>query len=254
MNYLVNIRPVFQKVDECISYKTFLLHVVRKHDRHAQRQKGQANTDHQPFCGQSTKRFSLLILTLERNVIISFYLDRLFKLSWGERFVLKFIGYKDSLSTIYNTIPSFHNQEDKCLENIVGKIKENAGNQGFLLFPQCFLSLYNLHYCARFNLSANTLDLNKSKIFLYGKKLKHTKLLTLSQTSPQVLRVCSTSLLKSQREKEKLLITSNFSFLPQCFPPVWRTFCYFHQTQNCCLQNCCLSVWKGLKSVVPRKC
>ena len=29
-------------------------------------------------------------------------------------------------------------------------------------------------------------------------------------------------------KKEKLLIRSNFSF-SQCFLPVWRTFCHFHQ-------------------------
>ena len=34
--------------------------------------------------------------------------------------------------TLYQTIPSFN-------ENILGK-GENAGNQPFLLFPQCFLS------------------------------------------------------------------------------------------------------------------
>ena len=36
--------------------------------------------------------------------------------------------------------------------------------------------------------------------------------LTLSQTSPGFLRVCSTSPLKTLWEKEKLLVTSNFSF------------------------------------------
>ena len=36
--------------------------------------------------------------------------------------------------------------------------------------------------------------------------------LTLSQTSPGFLRVCRTSLLKTLWEKEKLLVTSNFSF------------------------------------------
>ena len=35
--------------------------------------------------------------------------------------------------TLYHTIPTFYD-----LENIVGK-RENAGNQHFLLFPQCFL-------------------------------------------------------------------------------------------------------------------
>ena len=35
---------------------------------------------------------------------------------------------------------------------------------------------------------------------------------TLSQTSPGFLRVCCTSILKTLLEKEKLLVTSNFSF------------------------------------------
>ena len=36
--------------------------------------------------------------------------------------------------------------------------------------------------------------------------------LTLSETSPEFLCVCSTITLKTQWEKEKLLVTSNFSF------------------------------------------
>ena len=43
--------------------------------------------------------------------------------------------------------------------------------------------------------------------------------LTLSQTSPWFLCVCSTSHLKALWEKEKLLITSNFSFSHSAFSP-----------------------------------
>ena len=64
---------------------------------------------------------------------------------------------------------------------------------------------------------------------------------------PWFLRVCSTSLLKTPREKEKLLIMSNFSF-SQCFLPIWRTFCHFHPIWNCRLQT--LSIWKSPKFVV----
>ena len=60
---------------------------------------------------------------------------------------------------------------------------------------------------------------------------------------PWFLRVCSTSLLKTLRAKEKLLISSNFSYLPLCFLPVFRTFHHFHQIKNCRLQI--LSVWNG---------
>ena len=42
--------------------------------------------------------------------------------------------------TVYHTILTFTNLEKRAFEkNIVGK-GENAGNQHFLLFPQCFLA------------------------------------------------------------------------------------------------------------------
>ena len=41
--------------------------------------------------------------------------------------------------TLYHTTPTFNDPEKKeAFENIVGK-GEKAGNQHFLLFPQCFL-------------------------------------------------------------------------------------------------------------------
>ena len=98
------------------------------------------------------------------------------------------------------------------VENIVGK-GENAGNQHFLLFSQCFQKL-----C--FNPFRN---------------------------KPWILHVCSTSLLKKTVGKGEMLLTSNFSF-SQCFLPVLRTFSHFHQVQNCHLQT--LSVWKSLKFVI----
>ena len=77
------------------------------------------------------------------------------------------------------------------------------------------------------------------------------KILILSQISPGFLPVCSTSLLKTLWEKEKLLMTSSFSFSHSVFYPFWRTFCHFHKTQNCRLQT--LSVWKSLKFVVRKR-
>ena len=64
---------------------------------------------------------------------------------------------------------------------------------------------------------------------------------------PWFLPVCSTSLLKTQWKKEKLLATSNFSF-SQCLLLVSRTFCHFYQIQNCHLEI--LSIWTSLKFVV----
>ena len=44
---------------------------------------------------------------------------------------------------------------------------------------------------------------------------------------PWFLRVCSTNLLKTPWEEEKLLVTSNFSFSHGVFYPIWRTFLQF---------------------------
>ena len=63
------------------------------------------------------------------------------------------------------------------------------------------------------------------------------------------LRVCNTNLLKTQREKEKLLITKQFLLFPQCFLNLSKELSsVFIKFQNCRLQT--LSVWKGLKFVV----
>ena len=65
---------------------------------------------------------------------------------------------------------------------------------------------------------------------------------------PWFLRVCCICLLKTLWVKEKLLVTSNFSF-SHCFQPILRTFSlFFFQIHNCRLQT--LSVSKGLKFVV----
>ena len=46
---------------------------------------------------------------------------------------------------------------------------------------------------------------------------------------PWFLRICSTSILKTPKEKEKLLITSNFIFSHSVFKPIKITSCHFHQ-------------------------
>ena len=82
--------------------------------------------------------------------------------------------------------------------------------------------------------------------FCHCKLGKTHYMLTLSQTSPVFsVQVCRTSLLKTLWEKEKLLITRNFSF---SLSVVWRTFCLFYQIWNCCLQT--FFVWKSLKFVI----
>ena len=54
---------------------------------------------------------------------------------------------------------------------------------------------------------------------------------------PWFLCVCSTSLLKTLREKEKFACNKQFLLFPQCFLHFWRTCRHFHQVLNCCLQR-----------------
>ena len=65
---------------------------------------------------------------------------------------------------------------------------------------------------------------------------------------PWFLRVCSTCLLKTLWEKEKLLVTSNFSFSHSVFYLYEELFFHFRQIWNCRLQT--LSVWKSRKFVI----
>ena len=57
----------------------------------------------------------------------------------------------------------------------------------------------------------------------------------LSGPSVLWLCVCSSYLLKTQWEKEKLLVMSNFSFSHNVFCP-FRQLCHFRQVWNCHLQ------------------
>ena len=47
--------------------------------------------------------------------------------------------------------------------------------------------------------------------------------------------------------KGEIARNEQFLLFPQCFLPVWRTFCHIHQIWNCRLRT--LSVWKSLKFV-----
>ena len=65
---------------------------------------------------------------------------------------------------------------------------------------------------------------------------------------PWFLRVCSTSILKTLWEKEKLLVTSNFSFSHNVLYLFGEFSAIVIKIWNCHLQS--LSVWKSLKFVV----
>ena len=66
------------------------------------------------------------------------------------------------------------------------------------------------------------------------------------------LSVSSTSLQSKSFENtpgnREIARREQFLLFPLCCLPIWKTFCYFHQIKNCCLQT--LSFWKILKYVV----
>ena len=65
---------------------------------------------------------------------------------------------------------------------------------------------------------------------------------------PLFLRVCTMSALKTLWEKEKLLVTSNFSFSHRIFYLFQELFTVFIKFKIVCLQT--LSIWKSQKFAV----
>ena len=59
---------------------------------------------------------------------------------------------------------------DKPFENIVGN-GEVAGNQHFLLFPQCFSTLLKTNFNFSSSISAKALNLDQSKFLSFGNEL-----------------------------------------------------------------------------------
>ena len=45
--------------------------------------------------------------------------------------------------------------------------------------------------------------------------------------------------------KGEIASDEQFLLFPQCFLPIWRTFCHYHQIENSHLQT--LSIWKSLQ-------
>ena len=66
---------------------------------------------------------------------------------------------------------------------------------------------------------------------------------------PWFLRVCSTNLLKTQWEKEKLLVTSNFSFFHSVFFPFGELSTIFIKFEIVV----CKLIWKNIKFVVRER-
>ena len=68
-----------------------------------------------------------------------------------------------------------------------------------------------------------------------------TFLLTLSYTSPGFY-ACAVHVYGNTVGKGEIAGNEQFLLFPQCFRPIWATFCHFYQNWNCHLQT--PSVWK----------
>ena len=73
--------------------------------------------------------------------------------------------------------------------------------------------------------------------------------LTHSQTATPLMPVGNKPF-ENTVGKGEIACNEQFLLFPQCFLPVWITFCHFRQIWNCRLQT--LSVWKSLKFVVSK--
>ena len=104
------------------------------------------------------------------------------------------------------------------------------------------LWIVNTYFKFQVNIFSNDRDITKSQIFCtmtttttmmlrlwqyLGFSLK-TAELNPFPNKPWFLRVYIISVLKTLWEKEKLLVTSNFSFSHSVFYPFWTSFCHFH--------------------------
>ena len=87
------------------------------------------------------------------------------------------------------------------IQNTVGK-GEIAGHEQFLLFPQCFQKTY--------------------------KELNFICLLTLSH-SMTPFDAPEKQAFRKHCGKRRNCSSEQFLFFPQCFLPIWITFCHFHQ-------------------------
>ena len=115
----------------------------------------------------------------------------------------------------------------------------------FLHFPQCFLlnqiivspfvHIFDIISLVAFELEEPKIGISGKGLKKYDQSKKHDfygRLIFLLwfnpfPNKPWFLPVCSISLLKTLWEKEKLLVTSNFSFSHSVFYSFWELFAIF---------------------------
>ena len=101
--------------------------------------------------------------------------------------------------------------------------RERVSTSGFFIGPH----IRREYWCSSQEAESREISINCKNLFLNRCKINMIKLNNVHEVcinpfpnKPWFLRVCSTSLLKTQWEKEKLLVTSNFSFSHSVFYPV----------------------------------
>ena len=126
-------------------------------------------------------------------------------------------------------------------ENIVGK-GENNGNYHFLLCTRYFLPLNNLLYFFShiYFVICKCFQIGPVYFLCFGKELTlyHT-ITTFTTLKKKPFKN------KTSWEKVKMLVTSIFSFFPQCFLSIPRRISVFELYSFCRLQM--LSIWTSLK-------
>ena len=122
------------------------------------------------------------------------------------------------------TLTHLSNVSWRLFRTLQGMVKD-TGHHHLQLFLQCFLTFQN-HISFFWSDLICSLQMFSIWISLkicplvMSKNLTSQKILSFINSFPNkpcFLRVCSTSLLKTLREKEKLLVTSNFSFSHSVF-------------------------------------
>ena len=126
----------------------------------------------------------------------------------------KFVEVWEIVNTLSNKPWFLHVSNTILLKTLWGNCEISRGEQ-FLLFPQCFLPVWITlcHFHQNLNCRLQTLSVWKSLKFVVWERVNPFP------NQPWFLRVCSTNILKTLREKEKLIVTSNFSFSHNVFYP-----------------------------------
>ena len=75
----------------------------------------------------------------------------------------------------------------------------------------------------------------EKRCFARGTKFASSSRLTVATTTfslfpnkPWFFSVCITRLLKTLLQKGEIARNEQFLLFPQCFLPIWKTFCHFH--------------------------